>query len=71
MNKKASIPWKEARQRMLDADPELAKELEAIAPEYEIVRQLIKARLECGMTQKELANKIGTVQSNISRIERG
>lgn len=71
MNKKAGIPWKEAKQRLIDTDPELADELEAIAPEYEIACQLIKARLELGMTQKELAIKIGTRQSNISRIERG
>jgi transcriptional regulator with XRE-family HTH domain len=32
---------------------------------------MIKIRIEQGLTQKELAEKIGTRQSNISRIESG
>ena len=71
MNRTAGVPWKKARQQMIEENPELATALEELAPEYEIARQLIKARLESGMTQEELALKIGTRQSNISRIERG
>lgn len=70
MSRRASIPWSEAERRLLE-DPELATALEELEPEYEMARQLIRARLESGMTQKELAEKIGTRQSNISRIERG
>jgi len=32
---------------------------------------LLDARKECGMTQSELADKIGTDKSYISRVERG
>ncbi len=39
--------------------------------EYEIMRAMIKARIEEEMTQKELAEKSGIRQSNISRIENG
>jgi len=56
---------------MIKEDPAFAAALEELAPEYEIARQLMKARLERGMTQEELAAKVGTRQSNISRIERG
>lgn len=52
-------------------DPEFAEEYEAIRPEYEAIRAVIAARLECNMTQKELAEKTGIRQSNISRIENG
>lgn len=38
---------------------------------YEIITQIIEARMENGMTQSELATKSGTKQSNISRLESG
>lgn len=52
-------------------DPEFAAEYEAMQPEYEAIRAVIAARLESHMTQKELAEKTGIRQSNISRIESG
>lgn len=53
------------------ADPEFAAEYEAMQPEYEAIRAMIAARIESRMTQKELAEKTGIRQSNISRIENG
>lgn len=53
------------------ADPEFAAEYEKLRPEYEAIRAVINARIECNMTQKELAEKTGIRQSNISRIESG
>ncbi len=52
-------------------DPAFAAEYEAQRPEYEAIRAVIAARLACNMTQKELAEKTGIRQSNISRIESG
>ena len=52
-------------------DPTFAAEYEAQRPEYEAIRAVIAARLACNMTQKELAEKTGIRQSNISRIENG
>lgn len=52
-------------------DPAFAVEYEAQRPEYEAIRAVIAARLACNMTQKELAEKTGIRQSNISRIENG
>lgn len=51
--------------------PEFANEYEALSEEYEFVRQIIRARIAAGLTQKDLAEKIGTRQSNVSRIESG
>ncbi len=48
-------------------DPEFKSEYEALEPEYEIVRQIIKARSELNLTQRELAERTGIKQSNISR----
>ena len=39
--------------------------------EYQIAREIIKARIEMRMPQKELSEKTGIRQSNISRIENG
>ncbi len=52
-------------------EAEVYEEYKALEPEYEIIKELIKARNEQHITQKELAEKVGTRQSNISRLERG
>lgn len=52
-------------------DPEFAAEYEAQKPEYEAIRAVIAARMEQHMTQKDLAERTGIRQSNISRIESG
>lgn len=52
-------------------DPEFKKEWDNLELEYQVQAELIKARLECNMTQAELAKKSGIRQSNISRIENG
>ncbi len=52
-------------------DKEFAKAWEDTELEYQIKRMLIAARIEQKMTQKELAEKSGVRQSNISRIEKG
>lgn len=52
-------------------NPEFRAEHEATRAEFEITRKLIEARLSLNMTQKELAERSGIRQSNISRIENG
>lgn len=39
--------------------------------EFELTRALIEARISQNLTQRELAEKAGVRQSNISRIENG
>lgn len=52
-------------------DPKFRAEFDAASTEYEIMHALIAARIEEGLTQKELAERSGIRQSNISRIENG
>lgn len=40
-------------------------------PEYEFRRALIRARLDAGLTQAGLAERVGTTQSSIARLESG
>lgn len=46
-------------------------EKEQLAPRYEVVEQLKKARKEQNITQQMLAERVGTQKSNISRLESG
>ena len=52
-------------------NPEFAAEWERQRPEREYIKAIIAARIETNLTQKELAQKTGIRQSNISRIENG
>ena len=52
-------------------DPEFAQAWDETELEYQIKTMLIQARLENNMTQKQLSEKSGIRQSNISRIEKG
>ena len=52
-------------------DPEFRKEYEALRPEVAIIQAIIDARKSTGMTQKELAEKTGITQGDISRLENG
>jgi predicted transcriptional regulator len=52
-------------------DEVVAKAYEKLGPEFAVVEMIIKKRIEKGLTQKELAQKIGTKQSAISRLESG
>ena len=70
MNKKLSVPASEVKERLLQ-DAETRREYDAMDAEYRLVKEIIKARVELGLTQAQLAERIGTKQSNISRLEGG
>src|SRR5437016_6522229 len=53
----------------LAANPKLAKAVEQEAFNADIAMKVYQARTEAGLTQKQLAARIGTHQSVISRIE--
>jgi len=52
-------------------DPEFASEWEAQKPERDYIKAILEVRKDQNLTQKELAEKSGVKQSNISRIETG
>lgn len=52
-------------------DEKVKKEYDALAPEYELISQIIDARIENHLTQKQLAELAGTDQARISRLEKG
>ena len=52
-------------------EPEFVKEYEAIQPELDVIRAIVDARTSQNMTQKELAERTGINQADISKLENG
>jgi len=53
------------------ADAATRVEYDALADEYAIARELIAARARAGMSQAEVAKRMGTTQSVVARLESG
>ena len=52
-------------------EPEFKKEWDKLELRYAVIRQLIKIRNTYNLSQSQLAEKLNTTQSVISRIENG
>jgi len=52
-------------------DPEVKAAYDRLAPEFEFSAELLRARLRAGLSQAELAERMGTSQSAIARLESG
>jgi ribosome-binding protein aMBF1 (putative translation factor) len=52
-------------------DPAVKAEYDALAPEFEIAATLIEARRRAGLSQAEVARRMGTTQSVVARLESG
>lgn len=50
-------------------NPSFADEYIALEPEFQLIKQLIALRLKRGLTQRQLALKMGTPQPSIARME--
>jgi DNA-binding XRE family transcriptional regulator len=61
-----TIPFEKLKARLL-ANPRVKAEYDALAPEFEIAAELLRARLRAGRLQAELAARMGT----IARLESG
>jgi DNA-binding XRE family transcriptional regulator len=64
------MTWNKAKEIILK-NSEVREELKNNEAEYKIIEEIILARKEKQLTQKDLAVLIGTRQSNISRLESG
>jgi ribosome-binding protein aMBF1 (putative translation factor) len=65
-----TIPFETFKSRLI-ADPDVKAEYDALAPEFEISAELVRARRRAGLSQAELAARMGTSQSAIARLESG
>jgi DNA-binding XRE family transcriptional regulator len=70
MMSKAGAKFSEVRS-LLMKDAEFKAEYERLKPRYDVISQIIEARTSQNITQEELAFRVGTQKSNISRLESG
>ena len=68
-NKKATT-YKEFEAELLKKSG-IRKEYEALQPKYDMIRSLIERRNQLRISQKQLAEIVGTKQPAISRLEKG
>ena len=66
MTAKKAVAYEELKQRSLQ-DPAVKAAYDALEPAYQIAR----LRIEQGLTQAELAERVGTKQPSIARLESG
>jgi transcriptional regulator with XRE-family HTH domain len=52
-------------------DPEVRAEYDALEPEFAIIQAIIDVRKNTGLTQKQLSERTGIAQADISRLENG
>ncbi len=62
--------WSSLKKKWLE-DPDFKQGYDALEPEYQLARSIIKARLVKKMTQAQLADKAGVGQAVIARLESG
>lgn len=67
---KAGAKFSEVKE-LLMKDSEFKCEYEKLKPRYEVISQIIEERAKQNITQEELALRVGTQKSNISRLESG
>jgi len=67
---KKSIKFEDIKSQWMK-DPDFRKAYDDLELEYEIALQLIQARMNAGLTQGEIAIRMGTTQSVIARLESG
>ncbi len=60
--------FKQFKSRAL-ARPDVKREYDRIAEEFEFLDEILKARAATGLTQADVAARIGTTQSAVARLE--
>ena len=67
---KPSVEFNIIKEQLMK-DEEFKSEYDKLKPRYEVISQIVEARNEQHITQEELALRVGTQRSNISRFESG
>lgn len=65
-----TIPFKKVKAEWMK-DPAFRAEYDRLKPEFELARALLEARAKAGLTQAQVAKRMGTTQSVVARIESG
>ena len=65
-----TVAFEKLKTRLLE-NPEVQSEYDALAPQFEIAAELLRARLRAGLSRAELAARMRTNESTIARLESG
>lgn len=65
-----TITVRKLKKRWL-SDPDFKREYDELEHEFAFARQMIAARLRAKLTQRQVAERMGTTQSVVARIESG
>src|SRR6266852_1922169 len=63
--------WKTFRDKIFGERPDVKEEYDRLGPRYQIITDVLRLRELRGMTQLQLAEKMGKQQPAISRLEGG
>ena len=61
---------KDLKKRLME-DPEFREEYARADDEFKLIEALVRARVAAKLTQTELAERLGTTQSAVARLEGG
>jgi len=53
------------------SDAKVKAEYDALEPEFELINTLLQMRKSAGLTQDQVAKRMGTKEANICRLEKG
>ena len=67
---KSGVKFHVVKEKLMK-DEEFKIEYDKLRPRYEVISQIIEIRNQQKITQEELALRVGTQKSNISRLESG
>ena len=70
MKQYKEVKFEEYKNKLLQ-DSEIKVEYDALQPEFEIIRLMINARINQGITRKELSLKTGITEKDIRILELG
>lgn len=65
------IDAKTVHAQMMQDDPEYAREYDALEEEFAFIEKMIQARKRAGMSQADVARRMGISQPRVARIESG
>jgi transcriptional regulator with XRE-family HTH domain len=66
-----TIDAREVHERMMRDDEEYRREYDALEEEFQLMSQMLQARSNAGLTQAELAERMGISQPAVAKIESG
>lgn len=67
----ALVKARDVHEQMMREDPEYRREYEALEEEFALIAAMIDARSKAGLTQAQVAERMGVKQPVVARIEGG